>query len=57
MKTKIQDIKNGAVIEVVKELANDYVGTGRYIYYVENKVKPIKRYRKEPKNEMGLQDN
>lgn len=38
-KIKIQDIKTGAVKEVKKVLAGDYLGTGRFKLYEEKPVK------------------
>ena len=35
-KVKIKDIKTGAIKEVKKSLAGDYVGTGKFVL-VENK--------------------
>ena len=40
-KVKIKDIKTGAVKEVKKSLAGDYVGTGKFIIVEEAKeIKP-----------------
>ena len=38
---KIKDKSNGAIIEVKKSLAGDYIGTGKYIAVVE--VKEIQK--------------
>lgn len=38
-KIKIQDIKSGAVKEVKKALAGDYIGTGKFKIYEEKSVK------------------
>lgn len=38
-KIKIQDIKSGAVKEVKKSLAGDYIGTGRFKEYKEKPAK------------------
>lgn len=40
---KLKDKKTGAIIEVKKSLAGDYIGTGKYEVYEEKKqeVKPI----------------
>lgn len=51
---KIKDKTNGAVIEVKKSLASDYIGTGKYIAVIpEKEIKkasveeePIKTERK-----------
>ena len=37
-KVKIKDIKDGSIKEVKKELADDYIGTGKFIL-VEDKPK------------------
>ena len=37
-KIKIQDIRNGAIKEVKKALAGDFIGTGNFKLYEENKV-------------------
>ena len=34
---KIKDKSNGAIIEVKKSLASDYIGTGKYVAVVEEK--------------------
>ena len=36
---KIKDIKTGAVKEVKKSLAGDYVGTGKFVLVEEKEVK------------------
>ena len=36
-KIKIQDKKTGAVKEVKKSLAGDYIGTGNFVLYIEKK--------------------
>ena len=50
-KIKIQDVKTGAVKEVKKTLAGDYIGTGRFQMYEEPKQEPKKtiftKYSKE----------
>lgn len=54
-KVKIKDKKTGAIIEVKKSLASDYIGTGIFEAYVENKEeknittinKPKNKYYKE----------
>ena len=38
-KVKVKDIKTGAVKEVNKTLASDYVGTGRFELYKEKEKK------------------
>ena len=51
---KIKDKTNGAVIEVKKSLASDYIGTGKYVVVVSDKEikkasaeeEPIKTERK-----------
>lgn len=40
-KVKIKDIKTGAVMEVKASLADDYIGTGRFVL-LENKKEEIK---------------
>lgn len=42
---KIKDKKTGAVKEIKKSLAGDYVGTGKFILFEEKKFEEIK-----PKN-------
>lgn len=34
---KLKDKSNGAIIEVKKSLASDYIGTGKYVAVVEEK--------------------
>lgn len=41
-KIKIQNIKTGAVKEVKKVLAGDYIGTGDFKLYEEKKEEPKK---------------
>ena len=36
-KVKLKDLKTGAVIEVAKEIASDFIGTKRYMSYDEKK--------------------
>lgn len=51
---KIKDKTNGAVIEVKKSLASDYIGTGKYVIVATDKeikkasvqAEPIKNERK-----------
>lgn len=38
-KVKVKDIKTGAIKEVNKSLASDYVGTGRFELYKEKEKK------------------
>lgn len=38
-KVKVKDVKTGAVKEVNKTLASDYVGTGRFELYKEKEKK------------------
>lgn len=49
-KVKIKDIKDGTIKEVKKELADDYIGTGKFVL-VEDKPqqeeKKINSFRKE----------
>lgn len=40
-KVKIKDIKDGAIKEVKQELADDYIGTGKFVL-VEEKPEDIK---------------
>lgn len=40
-KVKIKDIKDGSIKEVKKELADDYIGTGKFVL-VESKPEEIK---------------
>lgn len=51
MKTKIKDKTNGAIIEVPKELASDFLSTGRYeiVEREEKKSKPTFVKSKEEK--------
>jgi len=35
-KVKIKNIKTGAIEEVKKALAGDYIGTGNFVLYEEN---------------------
>jgi len=48
-KVKIKDIKTGAILEVKSALADDYIGTGRFILVEDNKEeeKPKPSFRKE----------
>lgn len=46
-KVKIKDIKTGAVKEVKKSLAGDFIGTGKFTL-VEEKFKPKKEIEKAP---------
>lgn len=39
---KIKDVKTGAVKEVKKSLASDYVGTGKFEIYKEEKKQNVK---------------
>lgn len=39
-KVKIKDIKDGAIKEVKKELADDYIGTGKFVLVEEKEEKP-----------------
>lgn len=39
---KVKDIKTGAVKEIKKSLAGDYVGTGRFVIYEPKKEQPKK---------------
>ena len=41
-KVKIKDINTGAITEVKKSLASDYVGTGKFVI-VENKKETTKK--------------
>ena len=41
-KVKIKDIKTGAVKEVKKTLAADYIGTGKFVLVEEKKEQPKK---------------
>ena len=47
-KVKIKDIKDGAIKEVKQELADDYIGTGKFVL-VEEKPdeKKLNSFRKE----------
>ena len=49
--TKIKDKTNGAVIEVPKELASDFVATGNFEIYNEIKSKTTFVKSKEDKDE------
>lgn len=49
-KVKIKDIKTGAIIEVAKELASDYIATGRY-HTIEEKKLDTKSLFKDNKKE------
>ena len=46
-KVKIQDKRTGAVKEIKKSLAGDYIGTGNFVLYVEKKqeIKPRNSFR------------
>lgn len=52
---KIKDIDTGAVKEVKKSLASDYIGTGKFVVYKEEtkKTKPDFKFNinKEEKND------
>ena len=50
-KTKIKDKTNGAVIEVPKELASDFVATGNFEIFNEIKSKTTFVKSKEDKDE------
>ena len=41
-KVKIQDVKTGAIKEVNKSLAGDFIGTGNFRLYEEKKEEPKK---------------
>jgi len=41
-KVKIQDIKTGAIKEVNKSIAGDFIGTGKFCLYEEKKEEPKK---------------
>lgn len=41
-KVKIKDVKTGAVKEVKKSLAGDYVGTGKFEIYKAKETKDFK---------------
>lgn len=48
-KVKIQDIKTGAVKEVEKSLASDFIGTKKFVLYEEKKSKtPFVEEAKKP---------
>ena len=48
-KVKIKDIKTGAVKEVEKSLASDFIGTGKFELYEEKKSKlPFVEESKKP---------
>ena len=51
-KVKIKDIKTGAIKEVKKSLAGDYVGTGKFILVEDKKLEPKQKFNfiKEEKN-------
>jgi hypothetical protein len=42
-KVKIKDIKTGAIKEVKKSLAGDYVGTGKFVLVEEKKIKSLSK--------------
>ena len=44
---KIKDKSNGAVITVKKSLAGDYIGTGKFEIYKEEKEKPTFKFEGE----------
>ena len=48
-KVKIQDIRDGSIKEVKKELADDFIGTGKFVLYEEPKPeeKKINSFKKE----------
>ena len=48
-KVKIKDIKTGAIKEVKKVLASDYIGTGKFVL-VDDKNKFKKELEKAPEN-------
>ncbi len=43
-KVKIKDIKTGAIKEVKKSLAGDYVGTGKFILVEDKKLEPKQKF-------------
>lgn len=51
-KVKIKDTKTGAVIEVKKALASDYIGTGRFVAYEEPK-KEVKIFSNNKSEKIG----
>lgn len=53
-KVKIIDIKTGAVKEVKKSLAGDYIGTGKFELFVEKKEKPSFTPIKETKSKYSI---
>lgn len=44
---KIKDKSNGAIITVKKSLAGDYIGTGKFEPYKEEKEKPSFKFESE----------
>ena len=51
-KVKIKDIKTGAVKEVNKSLAGDYVGTGKFELAKEKEVKKETSFSRNDKREV-----
>lgn len=52
-KVKIKDIKTGAVIEVKKALASDYIGTGNFVAYKEEPKKEVKIFSNNKPEKIG----
>lgn len=48
-KVKIKDIKDGSIKEVKKELADDFIGTGKFVLLEEKpeEIKKINSFKKE----------
>ena len=48
-KVKIKDIKDGSIKEVKQELADDFIGTGKFVLVEEKEeeIKPKNSFRKE----------
>jgi len=55
---KIKDKTNGAVIEVKKSLASDYIGTGKYIPILDkNEVKEPEKKPEKIERKIGFGKN
>lgn len=52
-KVKIKDVKTGAVIEVKKALASDYIGTGKFVTYEEEPKKEVKIFSNNKPEKIG----
>ena len=52
-KVKIKDKKTGAILEVKKTLASDYIGTGNFVIYEEEPKREVKIFSNNKPEKMG----